>query len=155
MTDRPTVYQGSETLHDGLTADPAKIYEDLALPFGTLRLLPKGGHGGHNGMRSIIDGLKGNCDFPRLRIGIGRPPEKMDTANYVLSQFSKEEHEQLDNTFRTGLKGIRMLLFEGVSDSSLQKTNLWSSSKGEGLFVSSHRKNCRPFDSLICYVFNS
>ncbi|WZZ80506.1 hypothetical protein YC2023_101078 [Brassica napus] len=68
-------------------------------------------------MRSIIDGLKGNCDFPRLRIGIRRPPKKMDTANYNLSQFSKEEHEQLDNTFRTGLKGIRMLLFEGVSDS--------------------------------------
>ncbi|KAG2242973.1 hypothetical protein Bca52824_095192 [Brassica carinata] len=72
-----------------------QIYEDLALPFGTLRLLPKGGHGGHN----------------------GRPPKKMDTANYILSQFSEEEHEQLDNIFRTGLKGIRMLLFEGVSDS--------------------------------------
>ncbi|KAG2319764.1 hypothetical protein Bca52824_012977 [Brassica carinata] len=93
------------------------VYKDIYLPFGTLRLLPKGGYGGHNGMRSIIEGLKGNSDFPRLRIGIGRPPEKMDRANYILSQFSKQEHEQLDSIFRTGLKGIRMVLFEGVSDS--------------------------------------
>ncbi|CAF2084009.1 unnamed protein product [Brassica napus] len=71
------------------------IYDDLDLPFGKLRLLPKGGHGGHNGMRSIIDRLKGSRDFPRLRIGIGRPPGKMDTANYVLRQFNKQEQEEV------------------------------------------------------------
>ncbi|XP_022954859.1 peptidyl-tRNA hydrolase, chloroplastic-like isoform X2 [Cucurbita moschata] len=51
------------------------IFDDLDLPFAKLRMLPKGGHGGHNGMRSIIDHLKGSRDFPRLRIGIGRPPK--------------------------------------------------------------------------------
>nr|XP_008374729.2 peptidyl-tRNA hydrolase, chloroplastic-like [Malus domestica] len=48
------------------------IFDDLDLPFGKLRMLPKGGHGGHNGMRSVIDHFKGSRDFPRLRIGIGR-----------------------------------------------------------------------------------
>lgn len=47
------------------------IYDDLDLPFAKLRLLPKGGHGGHNGMRSIVDHLNQSRDFARLRIGIG------------------------------------------------------------------------------------
>ncbi|XP_048500464.1 peptidyl-tRNA hydrolase, mitochondrial isoform X3 [Beta vulgaris subsp. vulgaris] len=71
------------------------IYDDLDLPFAKLRLLPKGGHGGHNGMRSLIDHFKGNRDFPRLRIGIGRPPGKMDAANFVLRPFSKCEREEV------------------------------------------------------------
>ncbi|XP_021854301.1 peptidyl-tRNA hydrolase, mitochondrial isoform X2 [Spinacia oleracea] len=71
------------------------IYDDLDLSFARLRLLPKGGHGGHNGMRSVIDHFKGNRDFPRLRIGIGRPPGKMDAANFVLRPFSKQEREEL------------------------------------------------------------
>ncbi|KAL8130260.1 hypothetical protein V2J09_019415 [Rumex salicifolius] len=65
------------------------IFDDMDLPFGKLRLLPKGGHGGQNGMRNIIDRFKGNRDFPRLRIGIGRPPGKMDPVNYVLRKNVK------------------------------------------------------------------
>ncbi|KAF3586900.1 hypothetical protein F2Q69_00027003 [Brassica cretica] len=94
------------------------IYDDLDLPFGKLRLLPKGGHGGHNGMRSIIDRLKGSRNFPRLRIGIGRPPGKMDTANYVLRPFNKQEQEELDYTFQTGLEAIRIMLLEGFNKSA-------------------------------------
>ncbi|KAG7592131.1 Peptidyl-tRNA hydrolase [Arabidopsis thaliana x Arabidopsis arenosa] len=94
------------------------VYDDLDLPFGKLRLLPKGGHGGHNGMRSIIDRLKGSRDFPRLRIGIGRPPGKMDTANFVLRQFNRQEQEELDHTFQTGLEAIRILLLEGFNKSA-------------------------------------
>ncbi|VVA91770.1 unnamed protein product [Arabis nemorensis] len=94
------------------------IYDDLDLPFGKLRLLPKGGHGGHNGMRSIVDRLKGSRDFPRLRIGIGRPPGKMDTASYVLRQFSRQEQDELDHTFQTGVEAIRILLLEGINKSA-------------------------------------
>ncbi|KAL5222938.1 hypothetical protein ABZP36_027651 [Zizania latifolia] len=71
------------------------MYDDLDLPFAKLRLLPKGGHGGHNGMRSIINHFKQNRDFPRLRIGIGRPPGKMDPANFVLRPFIKKEQEEV------------------------------------------------------------
>ncbi|EEF50632.1 peptidyl-tRNA hydrolase, mitochondrial [Ricinus communis] len=94
------------------------IYDDLDLPFAKLRLLPKGGHGGHNGMRSVIDHFKGSRDFPRLRIGIGRPPGKMDSANFVLRPFSRQEHEELDFTFQQGLEAIRILLLEGFNKSA-------------------------------------
>ncbi|CAI9113610.1 OLC1v1014243C1 [Oldenlandia corymbosa var. corymbosa] len=67
------------------------IFDDMDLPFAKLRMLPKGGHGGHNGMKSIINHFKGSKDFPRLRIGIGRPPGKMNPASYVLRRFDKQE----------------------------------------------------------------
>lgn len=94
------------------------IYDDLDLPFAKLRLLPKGGHGGHNGMKSVINHFKGNHDFPRLRIGIGRPPGKMDTANFVLRPFTKQEHEELDFMFQQGIEAVRILLLEGLNKSA-------------------------------------
>ncbi len=68
------------------------IYDDLDLPLGALRLRASGGSGGHNGMRSIISAL-GHGDFPRLRIGIDRPPGRMDPAAYVLQDFSAAQEE--------------------------------------------------------------
>lgn len=94
------------------------IYDDLDLPFGKLRLLPKGGHGGHNGMKSVINHLKGSRDFPRLRIGIGRPPGKMEAATYVLRRFNKQESEELDFTFQKGIEAVRILLLEGFDKSA-------------------------------------
>ncbi|PIA39665.1 hypothetical protein AQUCO_02600247v1 [Aquilegia coerulea] len=94
------------------------IFDDLDLPFASLRLLPKGGHGGHNGMRSIIKHFKDNRDFPRLRIGIGRPPGKMDAANFVLRPFNKQERQELDFTFQDGVEAIRTLLLEGFNKSA-------------------------------------
>ncbi|GBC93056.1 Peptidyl-tRNA hydrolase [bacterium HR15] len=66
------------------------VYDDMALPLGTLRLRPRGSSGGHNGMRSIIAAL-GTEDFPRLRLGIGAPPQGVDPADYVLSPFEEAE----------------------------------------------------------------
>ncbi|KAK9926252.1 hypothetical protein M0R45_023493 [Rubus argutus] len=91
------------------------VFDDLDLPFAKLRLLPKGGHGGQNGMRSIIDHFKGSRDFPRLRIGIGRPPGKMDPANFVLRPFTKQEREELNFTFQHGVDAVRILLLEGFN----------------------------------------
>ncbi len=70
------------------------IHDDLDLPFGTLRLRPGGGPGGQKGVGSIIQQL-GTQDFARLRIGIGRPPGRMDPASYVLHDFAKDEQEFL------------------------------------------------------------
>ncbi len=70
------------------------VYDDLDLAFGTLRMRPKGGDGGHKGMRSIIQHL-GTSDFPRLRVGIGRPPGRMDPADFVLRPFTDEEEEEM------------------------------------------------------------
>ncbi|KAL5231240.1 hypothetical protein ABZP36_030016 [Zizania latifolia] len=94
------------------------IYDDLDLPFAKLRLLPKGGHGGHNGMRSIINHLKQSRDFPRLRIGIGRPTGKIDAINFVLRSFTKEEQEELDFTINRSLQAVRMMLLEGFNKSA-------------------------------------
>ncbi|KAL2242988.1 peptidyl-tRNA hydrolase, mitochondrial [Sesamum indicum] len=94
------------------------MFDDMDLPFAKLRLLPKGGHGGHNGMRSIINHLKGSRDFPRLRIGIGRPPGKMDPASFVLRPFNKEEQQELDFTFQNGLEAIRILVQDNFDKSA-------------------------------------
>lgn len=68
------------------------IYDDIDLDVGRLRIRAKGSAGTHNGMRSILSHLSTD-DFPRIRIGIGRPPEKMDLAAFVLSRFSEEERK--------------------------------------------------------------
>ncbi|CAL4909407.1 unnamed protein product [Urochloa decumbens] len=94
------------------------IYDDLDLPFAKLRLLPKGGHGGHNGMRSIINHLKQSRRFPRLRIGIGRPPEEMGAIDFVLQSFSKEEKEELEATFQRSLEAVRIMVREGFNKSA-------------------------------------
>ncbi|MCD7449861.1 hypothetical protein HAX54_001903 [Datura stramonium] len=94
------------------------VFDDLDLPFAKLRLLPKGGHGGHNGMRSIMNHLKGSRDFPRLRIGIGRPPGKMDPASFVLRAFNRQEREELDFTLQNGLEAVRILVLEGFNKSA-------------------------------------
>lgn len=94
------------------------MYDDMDLPFGKLKLLPKGGHGGHNGMRSVINHLKGSRDIARLKIGIGRPPGKMDPADYVLRPFSKKEKEELEFTYQKGLDTLKLLVLEGFDKSA-------------------------------------
>lgn len=74
--------------------DIVVIFDDLDLPAGKIRLRQKGGHGGHNGMRSIIDHL-GTKDFNRIRVGIGRPDHPMPVIDYVLGKFSKEEQDKV------------------------------------------------------------
>ncbi len=89
------------------------VYDDLDLAPGTLRMRPEGGSGGHKGMRSIAGHL-GEQGFPRLRIGIGRPPGRMDPAAYVLRNFSTEEGPLLDETLERAVAAIELWLREGV-----------------------------------------
>jgi len=79
--------------------DIVVIYDDLDLPPGKIRLRQKGGHGGHNGMRSIIDHL-GTKDFPRIRIGVGRPTGSKSVSDHVLSPFSKEESQDVTDSVK-------------------------------------------------------
>ena len=89
------------------------VYDDLDLPLGTIRLRPSGGSGGHRGMRSIIDQL-GSREFGRLRIGIDRPPGRMDPADYVLQDFSSEEEALLERTLDGAVEAIETWLDEGI-----------------------------------------
>ncbi|MCS6881502.1 MAG: aminoacyl-tRNA hydrolase [Oscillochloridaceae bacterium] len=109
--------QAVSALRNWYKIDPARellvIYDDLDLPFAKLRLRERGSAGTHNGMRSIVQQL-GNGEFPRLRVGIGQPPGKMDPAAYVLSRFSREEEEALPALLDTVADAVEVVLREGL-----------------------------------------
>jgi len=90
------------------------IFDDVDLPFGTIRLRPEGGSSGQKGMKSIIQQL-GSEKFNRLRIGIGRPPGKMSTPNYVLKDFNKYEEEDLPFILDRASDAILMFLTDGIN----------------------------------------
>ncbi len=71
------------------------IHDDLDLPFGTIRFKLGGGHGGHNGLKSIDDHI--GKDYIRIRIGIGKPKDKLQIANYVLHDFTKDELNEINS----------------------------------------------------------
>ena len=89
------------------------ISDDLALPLGSLRLRPKGTHGGHNGLRSMIDCLKTN-EFSRLRIGIMPEHPVVNTKNFVLENFSKGEAETVHDVLERSAEAIRAIISDGV-----------------------------------------
>lgn len=89
------------------------ISDDLALPIGTMRLRGKGSHGGHNGLRSIIDCLRTN-EFIRLRIGIEPEHPIRDTSNFVLEKFSKTETEKIEQILETCADAIRAVITDGI-----------------------------------------
>jgi PTH1 family peptidyl-tRNA hydrolase len=88
------------------------ICDDLDLPLGTIRLRPEGGSGGHKGMRSVIEAL-GSQAFPRLRVGIGRPPGN-DAVSYVLSDFTADEQITLESVYERVVAAVELFLREGI-----------------------------------------
>src|SRR5512134_1282482 len=89
-------------------------HDDLDLPFGTIRIRPTGGPGGQRGMASTIE-LLGTKDFPRLRLGIGRPPGRMDPKNYVLQDFSKEEQKLLSEILDRAADAALTFVTDGLN----------------------------------------
>lgn len=90
------------------------IADDLDLPAGTIRLRPSGSSGGQNGMKDIIDRL-GSQEFPRVRIGIGRPPRHMDPVSYVLQDFGKDEIPIIEETYDRAADAIETWLSDGIT----------------------------------------
>ena len=88
-------------------------FDDLDLELGSLRMRPFGGSSGHRGMRSLINHL-GDQGFPRLRIGIGRPPGRLEPAGYVLSNFASDELELVSETLDRALGCVRRFLEAGI-----------------------------------------
>lgn len=90
------------------------VYDDVDLPFGRLRVRAKGSAGTHNGMRSIIY-LLGRDDFPRVRVGIGRPPEGWDLADYVLAGYrTPQERSAAFDAYVKAAEAVELILGEGV-----------------------------------------
>lgn len=96
-------------------------HDDLDLPFGTIKMRPGGGPGGQKGVASAIERL-GTKDFARLRIGIGRPPGRMDPANFVLQDFSREEKTKLSQILDHAADAVLVFVMEGL-DRAMNKFN--------------------------------
>ncbi len=90
------------------------IHDDLDLPLGTVRIKSGGGHGGHNGLRSIME-MTGSGDFIRVRIGVGRPPAEKDSADYVLSPFLAEERQDASEAVRKAAEAVGMIITHGAT----------------------------------------
>jgi len=88
------------------------VHDDLDLAKATIRLKSGGGSGGHNGLKSIIDTL-GTDDFPRLRVGIGRPPGKMSPAEFVLSDFNAIEWAEMEFAYMDAISAIKAIFTDG------------------------------------------
>ena len=95
------------------------VYDDVDLPFGTLRLRPAGSSGGQKGMNSVIEQV-GRDDFPRLRLGVGRPPGRMPASAYVLQDFSKAEAELLPEILDRAVDAILAFVVEGLEAAMTQ-----------------------------------
>ncbi|HNT24810.1 MAG TPA: aminoacyl-tRNA hydrolase [Anaerolineales bacterium] len=89
-------------------------YDDVDLPLGALRLRPTGGSAGQKGMQSIIERL-GSEDFPRLRIGIDRPPGRMEAADYVLQDFSRSQLEIIEPTLDRACEAVLTFVTGGLN----------------------------------------
>ena len=88
-------------------------YDDIDLPLDRLRLLPAGGTAGHHGLESVTEALDSRV-FPRLRLGVGRPPGTMDPADYVLSDFARNETEIVEIMIGRAADCIKLMLREGI-----------------------------------------
>jgi PTH1 family peptidyl-tRNA hydrolase len=89
------------------------IHDDIDLPFGTIRIRPKGGSAGQRGLGSTIEKL-GSQDFARMRLGVGRPPGQMDPKDYVLQRFSKDEEEFMKVFLDKCCEAVREFVVNGL-----------------------------------------
>jgi PTH1 family peptidyl-tRNA hydrolase len=99
------------------SADPERlvvIHDELDIPPGDIRLKKGGGEGGHNGLRSISAAL-GTKDYLRVRVGIGRPPGRMDAADFVLRDFSSSERKELPFLIGDASDAVELVITQGLT----------------------------------------
>lgn len=89
------------------------IHDDIDILFGNLKIKAKGGHGGHNGLRSIIAAAGGD-EFPRIRVGIGRPDARMEVTDHVLGKFNRDEASQLDAVLGRAAEAAQTIIEKGL-----------------------------------------
>lgn len=97
------------------------LSDDLDIPFGTIRIRAAGGPGGQRGLSSVIESL-GTKDFPRLRLGIGRPPGRMDPANFILQNFSRDEVKSISEILDRSADAALEFVKNGL-DAAMNKFN--------------------------------
>ncbi|GAA4477477.1 aminoacyl-tRNA hydrolase [Microbacterium panaciterrae] len=98
------------------SVDPERVilvHDELDIPFDTIKLKVGGGHGGHNGIRDVAQALT-TPEFPRVRVGIGRPPGRQDPADWVLSPFASAERANLPILVSDAADAVEQLIGEGL-----------------------------------------
>jgi PTH1 family peptidyl-tRNA hydrolase len=95
------------------------VHDELDIPFDSLKLKRGGGHGGHNGIRDVA-AATGTPDFLRVRVGIGRPPGRMDAADFVLRDFSTDEKKSLPNLIADAADAVEFLASDGLEAAQLR-----------------------------------
>jgi peptidyl-tRNA hydrolase, PTH1 family len=111
------------------TDDLILIHDDLDLDLGRLRIKQAGGHGGHNGIKSVVDAI-GTPKFARVKIGIGRPAPHLDPSDYVLEAFTKEEIEVLSPCLDRAVDALECLIHRGVAV-AMNEFNVREKARGE------------------------
>ena len=98
------------------------IYDDISLEPSKIRIRRKGTHGGHNGMKSIIE-LSGSEDFPRIKVGVGKKPHpKYNLADWVLSRFTDDEMKLMDEAFEKASEAVKLIV-SGQTDKAMNLYN--------------------------------
>jgi len=101
------------------SGDLLVINDDADLKVGRIKIIKKGGDAGHLGVRSIIQSLESE-DFPRLRIGIGRPSPGMELREYVLQEFTKEEWEVIQSAILRAVSAVEVIILQGIEKAMTQ-----------------------------------
>jgi PTH1 family peptidyl-tRNA hydrolase len=96
--------------------DLVVAHDDMDLPLGTIRLRPKGSGGGHHGVESIIQHLGGEQNFPRVRIGVGRPPKNWTVNHHVLSPFTQEDADKINVALDELVPAVLCIFSEGINN---------------------------------------
>ncbi|MEN1976630.1 MULTISPECIES: aminoacyl-tRNA hydrolase [unclassified Cellulomonas] len=95
------------------------VHDELDIPFGEIKLKLGGGEGGHNGLRDTSKAL-GTKDYLRVRVGIGRPPGRMDAADFVLRDFAKPEQKELPLLLDDAADAVELVVTEGLERAQLR-----------------------------------
>ena len=95
------------------------VHDEIDIPFNTVKLKIGGGEGGHNGLRDISKALA-TKDYLRVRVGVGRPPGRMDTADYVLRDFGTAEKKELPFLLDDAADAVELLIREGLTAAQQQ-----------------------------------
>ena len=102
--------------------DVIVVYDDINLEPGNLRIRLKGSAGGHNGIKSLIAHM-GTSDFPRVKMGVGEKPARMDLADHVLGHFNDEDKKKLDEAASHAIEAIKLMV-DGQYDTAMNKYNV-------------------------------
>ncbi len=114
MNESGPSYASTAKKHDVPPDRLIAVHDEIDLPFGTLRIKIGGGTAGHNGLKSLQQALR-SPDFPRVRLGVGRPPGRQEAADYVLDPFPKRQEADVALLVDRGVDAVRSLVTEGFA----------------------------------------